>query len=42
MSSGFVVCFGVLGYFWSNLEVIKWTELGLVQGVLRLYDALLN
>ena len=32
MSSGFVVCFGVLGWFWPNLEVVKWIEPGLFQG----------
>ena len=42
MSFGFVVCFGVSGYFWPKLEVVKWTELGQVRGVLRLDDALLN
>ena len=46
MSSGFVVCFGVWGCFWPELEVVKWIEPGLVQvsiqGVLRLDEALLN
>ena len=42
MSSGFVMCFGVLGYFLPKLEMVKWTEPGLVKEVLRLYDALLN
>ena len=42
MSSGIVVCLGVWGCFWPELEVVKWTEPGLVQGVLRLNDALLN
>ena len=42
MSSGFVVCFSVWGCFWPKLEMVKWTEPGLVQEVLILYDALLN
>ena len=28
--------------FLPKLEMVKWTEPGLVQEVLRLYDALLN
>ena len=39
---GFCCVFSCLGLFWPNLEVVEWTEPGLVQGVLRLYDALLN
>ena len=39
---GFVVCFGVWGCFLPKLKMLKWTELGLVQEVLRLYDALLK
>ena len=42
MSLGFVECFDVWGCFCLNMELVKWTEPGLVQGVLRLYDALLN
>ena len=42
MFSGFVVCFGDWGCFWPDMEVVKWTEPRLVQGVLRLDDALLN
>ena len=42
MSLGFVVCFGVWGCFWPELDLVKWTKPGLVQGVLRLDDALLN
>ena len=36
MSSGFVVCFVVLGCFWSKRARVKWAEPGLVQVVLRL------
>ena len=39
---GFFCVFGVWGYFWKNSGSEKWTELGLVQGVLRMDDALLN
>ena len=42
MFSGFVVCFGVYGCFWPNSGSGKWTKPGMVQGVLRLDDALLN
>ena len=42
MSSSFVVHFDVWGCFWPKLEMVKWTEPGLVQEVLRLYDALFN
>ena len=30
MSSSFVVCFGVWGCLWPELEVVKWTEPRLV------------
>ena len=42
MSSGFVVCLVFEAIFCPNFGSGKWTEPGLVQGLLRLDDTLLN
>ena len=39
---GFCFVFRVWGCFWPNFGSEKWIESGLVQGVLRLDDALFN